>query len=176
MSDWPDAVIETGRRWSAWADSRDGPLPGPVANEWKALCDGCGVALTHVTEGREWRVLHDVHVTIVKPHEPVVGAQVAGHVLCQRAASCHVSRARCLESRLACPIAGRGGWREAYPYIRCSVIPASACGRLWQWLAHIPGLSAGNATSQTSPGRRSNESSHNGLPVAGFLLRDNTRT
>jgi hypothetical protein len=44
-----------------------------------------------------------------------------------------------------------------HEYIRCSVIPASAWARL-------------------SPGRMSNESSHNGLPVADFPLRFNTRT
>ena len=32
-------------------------------------------------------VLHHVHVTIVKPHEPVVSVRIAGHVLCHCAVS-----------------------------------------------------------------------------------------
>ena len=32
-------------------------------------------------------VLHHMHVTIVKPHEPVVSVRIAGHVLCHCAVS-----------------------------------------------------------------------------------------
>jgi hypothetical protein len=35
-------------------------------------------------------VLHDVHITIVKPNEPAVSARIAGHVLCHCAISCHL--------------------------------------------------------------------------------------
>jgi hypothetical protein len=31
-----------------------------------------------------------VHVTIVKPHEPVTSARIAGQVLCHCAISCHL--------------------------------------------------------------------------------------
>jgi len=41
--------------------------------------------------GRCWlAVLRDMHVTIVKPHEPVLSSRVAGHVLCHCAVSCHL--------------------------------------------------------------------------------------
>ena len=35
-------------------------------------------------------VLHDVHVTIVNPHEPAAGAPIAGHVLYHCAISRHL--------------------------------------------------------------------------------------
>jgi hypothetical protein len=46
-------------------------------------------------------VLHDAHVTIVKPHEPVASTRVAGHVLCHCAAFCHLLRRGSIAASLA---------------------------------------------------------------------------
>src|SRR5215467_4060430 len=54
--DWPDAVIEAGRRWSAWAEDRNGPIPGLLAREWRVLREAAGIPLGHLSEARNWRV------------------------------------------------------------------------------------------------------------------------
>jgi len=54
--DWPDAVIEAGRRWSAWAEDRNGPIPGLLAQEWRVLREAAGIPLSHLSEARNWRV------------------------------------------------------------------------------------------------------------------------
>ncbi|MFC5262758.1 hypothetical protein ACFPJ1_11645 [Kribbella qitaiheensis] len=56
MPDWPDAVVEAGHQWSTWAETRVGPVPELVADQWKALCDGLDVPLSQLTEGRDWRL------------------------------------------------------------------------------------------------------------------------
>ena len=56
VPDWPDAVTEAGRRWSAWAEDRIGPIPGLVAQEWRVLSEAAGIPLSHLTEARNWRV------------------------------------------------------------------------------------------------------------------------
>ena len=34
VPDWPDAVTEAARRWSAWAEDRNGAIPRLLAQEW----------------------------------------------------------------------------------------------------------------------------------------------
>ena len=47
-----------------------------------------------VNQQQAWRtrpaVLHHVHVTIVKRHEPVTSARIAGHMLRHSGISCHL--------------------------------------------------------------------------------------
>src|SRR6266508_2089451 len=67
--------------------------------------------------------------------------------------------------------------RRGHPFVReVEHHPFAAWNRLWQWSIQIPGLSARNATSHTSPSPTSNVSIHSGLPVTGFPLRDSTST
>jgi hypothetical protein len=54
--DWRDAVIDAGRRWSAWAEYRGGKLPDLLAQEWAVFGDGAEVLLTHLTDGHDWRL------------------------------------------------------------------------------------------------------------------------
>jgi len=54
-------------------------------------------------------VLHDVHVTIVKPHEPVLSVRIAGHVLCHCAVSCHLPGVLIAASPVPLP-GGAGLW------------------------------------------------------------------
>ena len=53
---WADAVADAGRRWSAWAEDRHGPLPELVPQEWEVLLDGADAPLADLVEAREWRV------------------------------------------------------------------------------------------------------------------------
>lgn len=54
--DWPDAVIDAGRRWSAWAEDRNGAIPRLLAQEWRVLRKADRIPLGHLTEARDWRL------------------------------------------------------------------------------------------------------------------------
>jgi hypothetical protein len=64
VTDWPpsrfgdraQALDEAGRRWSAWAEDRTGPLPDLVAEEWNVVCRGAELALEELALGRHRRV------------------------------------------------------------------------------------------------------------------------
>jgi hypothetical protein len=53
---WADAVADAGRRWSAWAEDRQGALPDLLAREWDVIRDGADVRLKDLTEAHEWRM------------------------------------------------------------------------------------------------------------------------
>jgi hypothetical protein len=54
---WADAVVDAGRRWSAWAEG-DGTtrLPDLLAQEWQTLLDGVETPLEQLAEGHAWPV------------------------------------------------------------------------------------------------------------------------
>jgi hypothetical protein len=54
--DWPEAVTDAGRRWSAWAEDRTGTIPPLLAQEWEILCQDAGIPLSDLTEARNWRL------------------------------------------------------------------------------------------------------------------------
>jgi hypothetical protein len=56
LPEWPDAVTDAARQWSAWAENRDGAIPGLLNREWKALRDRAGAPLSDLTEARDWRL------------------------------------------------------------------------------------------------------------------------
>jgi hypothetical protein len=53
---WADAVADAGRRWSAWAEDGEGPLPELVAQEWEVVRDGSDVPVMDLVEAHEWRM------------------------------------------------------------------------------------------------------------------------
>lgn len=55
-SDWPDAVTNAGRQWSAWAEDRTGTIPPLLAQEWAIFCQDTGIPLSDLTEARNWRL------------------------------------------------------------------------------------------------------------------------
>ena len=55
VPDWPDAVTEAARRWSAWAEDRNGALPRLLAREWGILRARAGIPLSQLAEARDWR-------------------------------------------------------------------------------------------------------------------------
>ncbi len=63
FDDWAQAVEEAGRRWSAWAEDRTGPLPDLVAAEWSVVCEGAEVPLERLALGRDHR-LRDALLTL----------------------------------------------------------------------------------------------------------------
>jgi hypothetical protein len=57
LPEWPDAVTDAARRWSGWAENRDGALPGLLAREWATLRARAGAPLSDLTEARDWRLV-----------------------------------------------------------------------------------------------------------------------
>ena len=53
---WSDAVGQTARRWSAWAEDRDGAVPELVAEKWAVFRKQAGIPLEQLADGRDWRV------------------------------------------------------------------------------------------------------------------------
>ena len=56
LPDWPDAVTDAARQWSAWAEDRNGPVPDLLAQEWAVLRARAGTPLSQLAEARDWRL------------------------------------------------------------------------------------------------------------------------
>jgi hypothetical protein len=54
--DWPDAVTDAARQWSAWAEDRSGALPRLLAQEWDVLRARAGNSLNDLAQARDWRL------------------------------------------------------------------------------------------------------------------------
>jgi hypothetical protein len=54
--DWPDAVTDAARRWSAWAEDRNGPVPDLLAQEWGILRARAAIPFSQLAEARDWRL------------------------------------------------------------------------------------------------------------------------
>ncbi len=57
LPDWPGAVTDAARHWSAWAESRSGAMPGLLARQWKLIRAQAEAPLSHLTEGWDWRLV-----------------------------------------------------------------------------------------------------------------------
>src|SRR5262249_27348441 len=53
---WSDAAGQAARRWSAWAEDREGALPGLVADVWAVVREEAGVPLEQLANGQPWRL------------------------------------------------------------------------------------------------------------------------
>jgi hypothetical protein len=56
LPDWPDAVVRTARRWTAWAEERNGAIPRLLAQEWGIVRARAGSPLSLIGEARDWRL------------------------------------------------------------------------------------------------------------------------
>ena len=54
--DWPHAVEEAGRGWSAWIEDRTGAVPDLVAEEWNVVRERAETPLEHLASGRDVRM------------------------------------------------------------------------------------------------------------------------
>jgi hypothetical protein len=54
--DWPDTVTDAARRWSAWTEDRNGPVPELLAQEWAVLRARAGIPFSQLAEARDWRL------------------------------------------------------------------------------------------------------------------------
>src|SRR5215472_16809270 len=53
LPQWPDAVTDAARQWSARAENDDVTIPGLLAQEWKALRARAEAPLSVLTEARD---------------------------------------------------------------------------------------------------------------------------
>jgi hypothetical protein len=56
VPDWPDAVTDAARQWTAWAEDRNGAIPRLLAQEWGILRARAGTPLSQLAEARDWRL------------------------------------------------------------------------------------------------------------------------
>jgi hypothetical protein len=54
--EWPEAVTDAARQWSASAENSDRAVPGLLAQEWKVLRARAGAPLSDLTDARDWRL------------------------------------------------------------------------------------------------------------------------
>jgi len=54
--EWPDAVADAARQWSAWAENRSKATPGLLAREWELLRARAEAPLSDLTEALDWRL------------------------------------------------------------------------------------------------------------------------
>src|SRR5215831_13153705 len=79
LPEWPDAVTDAARQWSAWAENSDVAIPGLLAQEWKVLCARAGVPLSDLTEARDWRLCEALLTLHAIADEACAGLGVALH-------------------------------------------------------------------------------------------------
>ena len=74
---WADAVVDAGRRWSAWVEDGNGPLPELLAQEWEAFREATEVPLEHLTEAHDWRLCEALLTLHAIADEACAGLAVA---------------------------------------------------------------------------------------------------
>ena len=56
IPDWPEAVEEAGRQWSAWVEDRKVMFPRLVSEEWRTFRGRIDMSLEDLAAGRDWRM------------------------------------------------------------------------------------------------------------------------
>ena len=56
LPEWPDAVSDAARHWTAWAENRCLVIPRLLAHEWQVLRARAEAPLSGLIEARDWRL------------------------------------------------------------------------------------------------------------------------
>jgi len=61
LPEWPDAVTDAARQWTAWVDNKDAEnkdlvIPGLLAEQWQALRAQAWAPLSDLSDGRDWQL------------------------------------------------------------------------------------------------------------------------
>jgi hypothetical protein len=75
--EWPDAVADAARQWTAWAESRCKAIPCLLAQEWAALRAGAEAPLSDLAEARDWRLCEALLTLHAMADEACAGLGVA---------------------------------------------------------------------------------------------------
>jgi hypothetical protein len=75
--DWPDAVVDAGRQWSASIEDGDGALPELLSQEWDILRKRADVPLEHLTAAHDWRLCEAILTLHAIADEACAGLGVA---------------------------------------------------------------------------------------------------
>jgi hypothetical protein len=54
--EWPDAVADSARRWSAWVEDREQAIPELLAQAWDVFREGTGNSLNGIKDAPDWKV------------------------------------------------------------------------------------------------------------------------
>jgi len=79
LPQWPDAVTDAARQWSARAGNGDVTIPGLLAQEWKVLRARASVPLSDLTDARDWRLCEALLTLHAIADEACAGLGVALH-------------------------------------------------------------------------------------------------
>jgi hypothetical protein len=77
VPDWAHAVEAAGRRWSAWAQDRQGGLPDLLTGEWSAFRERVDQPLEVLAEARDWRMCEALLTLHAVADEACAGLGVA---------------------------------------------------------------------------------------------------
>jgi len=81
LPQWPDAVTDAARQWSARAENDDVTIPGLLAQEWKALRARAEAPLSDLTDARDWRLCEALLTLHAIADEACAGLGVALHAV-----------------------------------------------------------------------------------------------
>ena len=109
LPQWPDAVTDAARQWSARAGNGDVTIPGLLAQEWKVLRARARVPLSDLTDARDWRLCQALLTLHAIADEACAGLGVALHAAGAVAKAWPGSRRR----RQATPPVPWPCWRHA---------------------------------------------------------------
>jgi hypothetical protein len=56
LASWSDAVVAAGREWAGWLDQPERNPPELLTEEWTAVRQRADTPLTHLSDGRDWRL------------------------------------------------------------------------------------------------------------------------
>src|SRR5215467_12878658 len=74
---WSDAVVETARQWSAWIESRVGPAPDLLVEEWSVFKERAGMRIELLADGHDWRMCEALLTLHAVADEACAGLGVA---------------------------------------------------------------------------------------------------
>jgi hypothetical protein len=127
-ADWSAAVDQAGRRWSAWADDREGDLPELLAEKWAVFREHVRTPLEELTHARDWPLCEALLTIHAIADEACAGLFVALD-RSEGEGSLYRARARELLARTGSLARMRSPGLRVLPKIRTPPTGKAACSR-----------------------------------------------
>lgn len=74
---WPDAVVDAAREWTAWLEDHRSPIPDLLAEEWVVLRAGAEIPMEHLRDAGNWRLCEALLTVHAIADEACAGLGVA---------------------------------------------------------------------------------------------------